>query len=89
MNTFPSAEGSWEVGGGFSLCTFTVLNTLLQNEQIKVMFLLKRKITAVCVYTRLGADEIRGCYFTEQKLLDLALSGVVSIPNYVAVTSEL
>lgn len=53
------------------------------------MFLLKRKITAVCVYTRLGADEMRGCCFTEQKPLDLALSGVVSIPNYVAVTSEL
>lgn len=53
------------------------------------MFLLKRKITVVCVYTRLGADEIRGCCFTEQKPLDLALSGVVSIPSYVAVTSEL
>lgn len=53
------------------------------------MFLLKSKITVVCVYTRLGADGIRGCCLTEQKPLDLELNGVVSITNHVTVTSEL
>ena len=60
--------GGWE--GDFPCVSLQFwIYYLLQNEQIKVMLLLKSKITVVCVYTRLGADGIRGCCLTEQRSL--------------------
>lgn len=73
MKAFPSGEGSWgaaRLEEDFSFYSSVPLKCCIyyvpRTEQIKVTFLFKRKIIVVCVYVRVGADEIRG-RLAEQK----------------------